>query len=420
MNNIVHVTFDSLRADHCTHHGYHRDTTPTLLEMANEGVHYTNAVSPAEKTNPSMSSIVSGEPMVCRDDVADPSNSRNHLQKHGTIAEDLSRKGYTTIAICPNAYASQYYGFDYGFTIFEDFLFSGDSYEKLFDLHLNDSSFYTLARNLRNFIKREEAFRTWDTYIDQINEIVDDVSGPFYLWVFSMDTHIPFLTPRSHRQWSNIFDQYYRNWIAYNLIGENDAELKPNNHQKITDIYDDSLYFGDDLLRTLKQDLAEYNPTFVVHGDHGESLGEHGRYGHFYPSLYEENTHVPLVVWNEDINTEVIADPMILTNIRQMTNELATDEYVPMATTSKQVVSTTYNASRNLYVGAARSRSKKLIVEITPDSANLSEYNISSGEDIEVEFDESFEPLLNALSNRIKIESDILTGRQLIKEGDTY
>jgi arylsulfatase len=37
--------------------------------------------------------------------------------------------------------------------------------------------------------------------------------------------------------------------------------------------------------------------VFVVHADHGEEFGEHGRYGH-QPHLTENLVHVPLVVAN--------------------------------------------------------------------------------------------------------------------------
>lgn len=52
--NIVLITYDSLRADHCGYMGYKRDTTPNLDAMAEEGISFTNAIAPASRTNPSM------------------------------------------------------------------------------------------------------------------------------------------------------------------------------------------------------------------------------------------------------------------------------------------------------------------------------------------------------------------------------
>ena len=84
--NIVAVTYDSLRADHCGHFGYERNTTPHLDQMASAGTGFQNAVAPASRTNPSMAGTFTGEPMVARDRVADPSYSRRHLARYGTLA----------------------------------------------------------------------------------------------------------------------------------------------------------------------------------------------------------------------------------------------------------------------------------------------------------------------------------------------
>ena len=74
--NVVLITYDSLRADHCGHWGYERDTTPSIDALADEGVVYENAVAPASRTNPSMAGTLTGEPMVVRDRVANPDHAR--------------------------------------------------------------------------------------------------------------------------------------------------------------------------------------------------------------------------------------------------------------------------------------------------------------------------------------------------------
>ena len=44
--NIVLVTVDSLRADHCGFMGYEEDTTPTMDAMAEDGLVLENAIAP--------------------------------------------------------------------------------------------------------------------------------------------------------------------------------------------------------------------------------------------------------------------------------------------------------------------------------------------------------------------------------------
>lgn len=303
--NVVLVTYDSLRADHCGRWGYERDTTPTLDALAEEDVVFEHAISPASRTNPAMAGTFTGEPLVVRDRVADASYARGHLARHGTLAERLSEAGYATGAFCPNAYASRYYGFDRGFDTYEDFLFDNSLYQDLFEKHLGDSSVVTMARNLRNFVRRQEAFKTWDSYVDEMEAWVKSQEEPFFLWAFSLDTHFPYLTPRKYREWSGLVDQYRYNWRANQLIDAFEIDLSETERQKLVDIYDDSIRFGDVLLAELQERLSEFDPVIVVHGDHGEAFAEHGVYGHFYPDLYEENVHVPLVVGNVDETVSV-------------------------------------------------------------------------------------------------------------------
>jgi arylsulfatase len=359
--NVVLVTYDSLRADHCGPWGYERDTTPNLDAMADDGVLFENAIAPASRTNPSMAGIFTGEPLVVRDQVADPDHARSHLTRHGTVAEDLSAAGYATGAFCPNAYASRYYGFDRGFDTYEDFLFDESLYQSLFEEHLGDSSVHTLLRNLRNFVLRQEAFKTWDTYMDETVEWVDAQSEPFFLWTFSLDTHFPYLTPRKHRQWSSLWDQYYYNWRCNQLIDEFDIDLSAAERQKLVDIYDDSIRFGDALIAELRDRLSEYDPVVVVHGDHGEAFDERGIYGHFYPSLYEENVHVPLVVSGLD-ETATVEKPTTLLDLPTILRRAGGLESGDVADVGRDwVVATDYDGRNGRNLTAIRTQTLKYI-----------------------------------------------------------
>ena len=66
----------------------------------------------------------------------------------------------------------------------------------------------------------------------------------------------------------------------------------------LEDLYDGTLRDADRFIGRIREDLGEYDPVVVVHGDHGEAIGERGYFGH--GSLHEEIIHVPLVVGNVD------------------------------------------------------------------------------------------------------------------------
>jgi len=347
-------------------------------ELASNGVAYKNAVASASRTNPSISGIMTGEPIYYRGKISNPAHARSHLHRHGTLAEDLSDMGYATAAFCPNAYSSRYYGFDQGFDTFEDFLFTNDRYQSLWDRHIEESGWFTTLRNLRNFIKREEAFRTWDTYVDDAVEWVDNQKEPFFLWVFSLDTHYPYLTPRSSRRYSSLFDQYYYNWRCYQLIDEFDADIYTKTKQKMIDIYDDSIRYADELIGELQERLSEFDPVFVIHSDHGEAFGERGMYGHSFPYLYEENTNVPLIVSGLDEQRSVFT-PASLLRLRSALSALSKGKLPDM--TDDIAHSSEYDGRNERNITAVRSEDYKYIVTQTDDKVACELYNISEDPD---------------------------------------
>lgn len=376
--NIVLITYDSLRADHCGPWGYERDTTPNLDAMADEGVVFENAIAPASRTNPAMAGTFTGEPLVVRDQVADPDHARRHLSRHGTLAEELSKAGYATGAFCPNAYASRYYGFDRGFDTYEDFTFDNSLYQDLFDKHMGGSGLLTAIRNARNFVFRQEAFKTWDSYIEGMEAWARDQSEPFLLWAFSLDTHFPYLTSRKHREWSNRFDQYYYNWRANQLIDEFEIEISEKEHQKLIDIYDDSIRFGDVLIAELQERLDEFDPVIVVHGDHGEAFDERGIYGHFYPSLYEENVHVPLVVGNVDESASV-EQPVSLLDLPDVVKRAANvDDGAVTDCTHDWVVATDCDGRSDHNLTAIRTENLKYLLVNEETSERREFYTLES------------------------------------------
>lgn len=417
--NVILITYDSLRDDHCSW-GYHRDTTPNLSALADDGLRFENAIAPASRTNPSMAGTFTGEPLVVRDQVANPEYARGHLKRHGTIAERLSEAGYATGAFCPNAYASRYYGFDRGFDTYEDFMFDNNLYQDLFDKHLGDSEVFATIRNLRNFVFRQEAFKTWDSYVDQMEKWARKQSEPFFLWAFSLDTHFPYLTPRSHRQWSSLFDQYYYNWRANQLIDEFEIDISPRERQKLIDIYDDSIRFGDVLIAELRSRLEEFDPVVIVHGDHGESFDERGIYGHFYPSLYEENIHVPLVVGNVD-EQGTISEPASLLDLPEMVARSAGVAEGDVAELKHDwTIATDYDGRYDRNITAIRTESLKYL--LTEDEGESREmYNLSDdrGETTNLFHEHpAAEPLGRLATKRTTHEKEILDIREATTQLD--
>ena len=301
--NVVLVTVDSLRADHCGFHGYEEDTTPTLDRMADEGLVFENAIAPGPSTPESMSAVHTGEflkPYDTEDDTPIVNRRRSvqrHLASTPTVAETLSAEGYRTIGFTPNPFTARPFGFQKGFERYEDFLTAEsrefvDVYRRLFDRFISGDTDVSPIRLLLNWLQKEEVFKSWEQYYDRIIESVRATTEPFFLWVFLMDAHLPYLVGGSRREGISWLDMWRYNFRLYTDGAFTDAE-----RERLIDLYDATIRRVDEFLDRLRSDLAAADPVYVVHADHGEAFGEHGTYGH-EPYVYEENVHVPYLVAN--------------------------------------------------------------------------------------------------------------------------
>jgi arylsulfatase len=300
--NIVLVTVDSLRADHCGFHGYEKETTPTLDRLADEGLVFENAIAPGPSTPESMPAIFTGShpTSVPKSDPHGTALSarreriRHHMDARETLPERLSALGYETAAFTPNPFTSRYFGFDAGFDRFQDFMESsrslGGIYERVFEQFVGDGPL-SMVRPLVNWAFREEVFKPWASYYDEVVEWIRSAGSPFFLWVFLMDAHNPYMAPAAYRTQSGLdtFRANVRFWRE-----SHDTPFDPSTHRRLHTAYTDAVRYVDAFLDRLRADLPA-SSTLVVHADHGEAFGEHGVYGH-EPHVYEENVHVPLVV----------------------------------------------------------------------------------------------------------------------------
>jgi arylsulfatase len=292
--NIVLVTVDSLRADKCGFLNEESSLTPNLDSLAEDGLAFENAISPGPRTPDTLPALFTGRyPVVGSETTIGSEQSviRGHLQRYETIAEALSRQGYETAAFTPNPYTSRYFGYERGFDHFRDFI-DEDRSSAVFKRILGGGSTPAVAvRLLMSALQRENVFRSWDSYFEDIETWIDQASEPYFLWVFLMDCHIPYLASRSNRT-QGLFDMLYGNVRWY--WNDKSKRFGSRDHDRLLRAYDDSIRHVDEFVGKIDETVPD--ARLVVTADHGESFFEHGRYGHPPDWLYEENVHVPLVV----------------------------------------------------------------------------------------------------------------------------
>lgn len=177
---IILLSIDALRADHLGYHGYDRDTSPFLDELATETRSFDRAISASSHTRESVPALLSGR-------------FPNRFAEAGfrlvtdSVATHLSDTGYRTGAFHSNPYASRAYGFETGFDTFDD------------DLTLGRNRFVALAqRALNKFVfNRGEYHARADEINDRSFEWLDSLADDdqFFLWNHYMDVHGPYNPP---------------------------------------------------------------------------------------------------------------------------------------------------------------------------------------------------------------------------------
>ncbi len=221
--------------------------TPSLDQLAKQGVRFTQAFTPSPITNSSHASILTGL-LPSAHGVSDfgVPLAASHL----TLAETLKKRGYRTAAFIgavildSKALAP---GLDRGFEFYDNFPAQSET----------KSRWGRVERRGMEVVQHAE---TW---------LNAHPAGPHFVWVHLYDPHDPYEPPPPY---SEIYkDRLYDGEIAYadSALGHFLAYLKKQGW------YESSL--------------------IVVVGDHGEGLGEHHEDTHGI-FLYDSTTHVPLLV----------------------------------------------------------------------------------------------------------------------------
>lgn len=289
MTNVVLLTIDSLRADRCSSYGYDRETTPSMDDFASDGVRFENAYSVSSHTRESVPAFLTGRyPNAAVD--------KGYHLAAPTLATMLKNTHHSG-AFHSNPFLSRAYGYDRDFDVFDD------------DLYFSRHKLVALAQRLwdkirgHHYVRAETINKRALSWLDSLSDDED----PFFLWNHYMDVHGPYEPPEPYRnEWvteSVSDDRAQRLWRrihdAPDSVDEQDRKI-------LTDLYDGEVRYTDDRIGEFLSELDERElmdeTVVIITSDHGEGLGENGRYGH--PRyLFEELNRVPLVVAGEGIPT---------------------------------------------------------------------------------------------------------------------
>jgi arylsulfatase A-like enzyme len=297
--NVILIVWDTVRANHLSLYGYHRDTTPRLKQWARKGVQFKLALAPAPWTFPSHTSFFTGRwPFQLN------AQWRFTLDSaYPTLAEYLTSRGYDTAGIVGNtSYCSYESGLDRGFAHFEDYPLTPRSVwtrsvpgKWVIENILSFTDLYAkkwIAIESRGARAIDEAFLDW--LHDRRPE------RPFFAFLNYFDAHQPYIAPAEYDGRFGIRPGNSRDYEFLAAFGgANQRELRLRDIQMAGDCYDNCIAFLDDELGRLLEKLDAQklldNTDVIITSDHGEEFAEHGVVGHNNSVMLNE-VGVPLVV----------------------------------------------------------------------------------------------------------------------------
>ena len=272
--DIVLITVDAVRWDHTSMSGYQRDTTPHMNEHAEAAAVFERAYSPASSTRQTLRAVLSG---VHSSLVYYRQNAR---QKWGvafseaqvTFAEYLRAAGYETIALSSSA--------------------------KLFSTSDGAVDGFDIVDESASRVRSSKSYCA-DYIVDRIIERLNKPrQRPRFIWTHLHEPHQPYDRP-------------------------DDSHSFGDEEQ---DRYDASIHWVDQQLgRLLKvvRSKGHADRTFLfVSADHGQAFGEHESRYHG-KTVYQEQVHVPLLVWGPGVEPRRIATPVSLIDLLPTALDLA-------------------------------------------------------------------------------------------------
>jgi arylsulfatase A-like enzyme len=293
--SILVILLDTVRADHMSVYGYHRDTTPSLrrlLEENPQAVLYPLAFSPETWTLPSHASLFTGllpsSHGVCGGEGRNVFRllaGTQRLEADRTLAEVVAERGYCVGAVIANTSLGMFEGLARGF----DFFYQPPPPRPLFLIGEG------VRKRHAEWLVAEHV-KPYSSSLDVNRELLRFIDGcgdrPWFVFANYMDAHAPYAPVRPY---AGAFSEGVSGPPP--IVTESGASTGRLRHAEMR--YDEEILATDGALGELFHALEARGfldrAWVVVTSDHGEAFGEHGVVGH-WTSIYNEEIRIPLIV----------------------------------------------------------------------------------------------------------------------------
>ncbi len=269
--DVILITLDTTRWDFLTSYGYKTPNSPNLDKLAAQGSRYLNAVTVTATTFPAHASMLSG--LYPRSHGA-----RSNFHRLGddvtTVAQLLTKSNYQTGS----------------FVSFKGVHYIG----KL------DRGFKSVSDPKSDGLK--QPIRSGDITLEMATSWLQttSVERPVFLWMHLFEPHSPYdITPWFKSNFPD-YDRIFRTGVSVSQI----KNAKVNNYsaqdiEAMQQIYAGEVHLADmyvgKLIASLKLRGNLDNTLVIITSDHGQGMGEDGKFGHG-PVLWESALRVPLII----------------------------------------------------------------------------------------------------------------------------
>ncbi len=302
---ILYIDIDSMRPDHLSCYGYHRQTSPNIDALADEGVRFNNFYCSDSPCLPSRTAFFTGM-----------FGAHSGVVNHGGVYADLALEGPSRA-------------------------FRGTVAMESFASTLRRAGYHTAS--ISPFPNRHTAYQIWYGFTETYDtgkggqENADEMYPPAKRWLAAngqddnwflhlnmWDPHTPYDHPE---EFGNPFeDEPIEDWITQELIDEQNASFGPHSATEIPgygdqlpprwtmgvgairtlddakahlDGYDTGIRYADYYVGKIIQDLKDlgiYDETaIIISADHGENQGELNVWGD-HQTADQGTNRIPLVV----------------------------------------------------------------------------------------------------------------------------
>ncbi len=289
------LTIDAWRATHASFMpdavGEH---TPNLAALAEEGTTFSQAVSHGPATPYAFPSIFTSTLPLDYGGYEQLSDERT------LVSEALQEAGWSAAGVHANPWLGEKYGYGRGYDIYRDVgEFGLPGLERgrqfLLDNFSLDSPVYRAAQTLYRTVRGPLRMLGGDAAeIEIARKALDESSDETFVWTHLLEPHAPYTPPKRHREAVGVPETDATPSQLVTRAQHSPEEFTDREREVVRGLYAASVRHADEKAGELL-DAVDDETLVIVTADHGEALFEHGQVGH-EPALYDELTHVPLLV----------------------------------------------------------------------------------------------------------------------------